>query len=523
MTSAVETDGCASRLTANDNAGKPRGAVKETETIMEILAAYDLTHSFRDAAALVGCAPNTVIRYVRARDAGELRTTPVQRAQLIEPFRTYIEGWVEGSHGRVRADVVEAKLKALGLGYAGSERTIRRAVAEAKATYRAGHRRRFRPWLPEPGLWFQWDYADGPPVEGRRTWLWCAWLAWSRFRVVLAMRDKTLPSVIACLDVTLRRFGGVPTYGLSDNERTLTTEHIAGIAVRHPTMVEVGRHYGLTFASCVPADPQTKGGSESTVRIATADLVPTEANLLPAYSSFADYCLACDRFSDEVNTRPHRATRCPPIERLAHERERLHPLPAEPYTAAFGVSRKVGEIVPVVQFEGGEYSVPDDYAGQEVWVRRHNDQIVIVHVGRDGAHEIKRWQPTVPGQPRHDPADFGPPPPGPLQRTPNARTPDEAAFLAIGSGATQWLLAAAAVGTARTRGKMIAAVALAKIYGSRPVDQALATAAELGRFGDEDLGQLLRHQASAGKGQLCRVDDARSLQPGTAAWAGFGA
>jgi len=43
--------------------------MKETETIMEILAAYDLTQSFRDAAALVGCAPNTVIRYVRARDA----------------------------------------------------------------------------------------------------------------------------------------------------------------------------------------------------------------------------------------------------------------------------------------------------------------------------------------------------------------------------------------------------------------------------------------------------------------------
>jgi hypothetical protein len=68
--------------------------VKETETIMEILAAYDLTHSFRDAAALVGCAPNTVIRYVRARDAGQLRTTPGERSQLIDSFRSYIEGGV---------------------------------------------------------------------------------------------------------------------------------------------------------------------------------------------------------------------------------------------------------------------------------------------------------------------------------------------------------------------------------------------------------------------------------------------
>jgi transposase len=497
--------------------------MKTTEEIMEILAAYDLTRSFRDAAALVGVDHHTVARYVRARDAGELTTTGAQhREQLIDPFRNYIEGWVEDSHGRVRADVVEAKLKALDLGYAGSERTIRRGVAEAKAAYRAGHRRRFRPWLPEPGLWFQWDYADGPLVEGRKTWLWCAWLAWSRFRVVLPIRDKTLPTVIACLDITLRRFGSAPTYGLSDNEKTLTTDHIAGIAVRQSTMVEVGRHYGLTFASCVRADPQSKGGSEATVRIASADLVPTEANLLPEYSSFRQFRDACERFCEEVNTRPHRATRCPPIERLAHERERLHSLPALAYTAAFGVTRKVGEIIPVIQFEGGEYSVPDDYAGQEVWVRQHDDEIVIVHVGRAGAHEIKRWAPTVPGQPRHDPADFGPPPEGPLHRSPKARTSDEAAFLAIGSGAAQWLLAAAAVGTARMRSKMIAAVALAKIYGAAPVDQALATAAELGRFADEDLGQLLQHQASAAKGQFCRVDDAQSLQPGTSAWAGFG-
>lgn len=496
--------------------------MKKTEAIMEILAAYDLTQSFRDAAELTGCSHHTVARYVRARDAGQLQTTPAQRSQLIDRFRNYIEGWVDDSHGRVRADVVQDKLEALGLGYAGSERTIRRAVAEAKVAYRNGHRRRFRPWLPEPGLWFQWDYADGPLVEGRKTWLWCAWLAWSRFRVVLPIRDKTQPTVIGCIDTTLRRFGGAPTYGLSDNEKTLTTEHIARIAVRHPMMVEVGRFYGLTFASCVPADPQTKGGSEATVRIASADLVPTEANLLPGYSSFADYRRACERFCDEVNMRPHRATRCPPIERLAQERERLHPLPAQPYTAAFGITRKVGEIEPVIQFDGGEYSVPDDYVSQEVWVRHQDDEIIIVHVGRDGPREIARWQRTVAGQPRHDPAHFGPAPEGPLHRTPKARTADEAAFLAIGSGAAQWLIAAAAVGSARMRTKMIAAVALAKIYGPGPVDRALATAAELQRFADEDLAHLLRHQATTGTGELCRADGARSLQPGTSAWAGFG-
>src|SRR5947209_6991623 len=489
---------------------------------MEILAAYDLTHSFRAAAELTGCSHHTVARYVRARDAGQLQTTPVQRNQVIDPFRNYIEGWVDDSHGRVRADVVQDKLEALGLGYAGSERTIRRAVAEAKAAYRAGHRRRFRPWLPEPGVWFQWDYADGPLVDGRKTWLWCAWLAWSRYRVVLPVRDNTLPTVIACIDATLRRFGGVPTYGLSDNEKTLTLDHIAHIAVRHPTMVEVGRYYGLTLASCVPADPQSKGGSEATVRIASADLVPTDANLLPDYSSFVEYRGACDAFCERVNARPHRVTRCPPIERLAQERERLHPLPVASYTAAFGVTRGVGKIEPVINFDGGEYSVPDDYVGQTVWVRQQDDEIVIVHVGRDGAREIARWEPTVPGQPRHDPAHFGPPPEGPLHRTPRARTPDEAAFLAIGPGAQQWLITGAAAGTLRIRTKMIAAVALASFHSAATVDRALGVAAELGRFADEDLGQLLRYQSVAHPGAVRRADEANTLQTGTSVWTGFG-
>jgi hypothetical protein len=72
------------------------------------------------------------------------------------------------------------------------------------------------------------------------------------------------------------------------------------------------------------------------------------------------------------------------------------------------------------------------------------------------------------------------------------------------------------------RTKMIAAVALAKIYGFNPVDHALAAAAELGRFADEDLALLMRHQATARPGAVQRLDEMRSLQAGTSAWAGFG-
>jgi hypothetical protein len=34
------------------------------------------------------------------------------------------------------------------MGYSGSERSTRRAVAEVKEAWRAGRRRRYRPWVP---------------------------------------------------------------------------------------------------------------------------------------------------------------------------------------------------------------------------------------------------------------------------------------------------------------------------------------------------------------------------------------
>ncbi len=58
----------------------------------------------------------------------------------------------------------------------------------------------------------------------------------------------------------------------------MSTGHVAGIAVRHPLIVAVGNHYGVTVATCVPADPEIKSGFERTVQIAKADLVPTDSN-----------------------------------------------------------------------------------------------------------------------------------------------------------------------------------------------------------------------------------------------------
>ena len=66
-------------------------------------------------------------RYVAARDAGGLSDRPAARPQVIDEYLPKIEEWVERSKGKVRADMAHEKLVALG--YTGSERTTRRAVA----------------------------------------------------------------------------------------------------------------------------------------------------------------------------------------------------------------------------------------------------------------------------------------------------------------------------------------------------------------------------------------------------------
>ncbi len=491
--------------------------MKSREEIMEILEAFDLTGSFRDAGELAGCSHHTVAFWVARRDAGELPDDgPQRRERITDPFLPKIEEWVERSSGKIRADVAFDKLEALG--FTGSERTVRRAVAEVKANYRRGRRRVYRPWIPEPGMWAQWDWGTGPTVAGRTTVLFCAWLAWCRFRVVIPCWDRTMPTLIGCLDRAMRAFGGAPTYWLTDNERTVTIDHVAGVAVRHPEMVAIGGHYGITVATCVPADPESKGGSEATVRIAKADLVPTDANLRDDYQSWAELVEACEVWMDGVNARPHRATRRAPVEMLAEEQQRLHRLPDRPYTAVFGETRKVSWSA-TISFGGVLYSVPHTLADETVWVRVDGDQVVVTHCAVSGPVEVARHQRSTPGHPMIDDAHDPPRPAGPLARKPRPTSAAEAEFLALGEGARLWLVEAASAGTSRVKVKMAEAVQLARLHGQVHVDWALGHAATYARFADGDLASIL---AAHPVGERRTATDGYSLQHGTSAWEGFG-
>ena len=149
-----------------------------------MLEAFDLTGSLRAAAELAGCLaphggpacrrpgraapcptgppPAAADRRVPAQDRGVGRARRRARSAPTWPTRSWSRS-----------------------GYTGSERSTRRAVAAVKKDYRLGRVRVHRPWVTEPGMWLQYDFGDGPVIDGVKTVLFVAWLAWSRFRVVL--------------------------------------------------------------------------------------------------------------------------------------------------------------------------------------------------------------------------------------------------------------------------------------------------------------------------------------------------
>ena len=429
--------------------------MKTERSIMDILEAFDLYGSYRAAAKHVGCSPNTVKKFVLARAAGDPLPKRVVRAKLTDDYLDKIEELIARSEGNIMAKKIHEALQTMG--FTGSEKTTSRAVREAKNAYAATRQRVHKPWIPAPGQWLQYDFGDGPLVNGQATVLFVAWLAWSKFRFVIPLFDKQMPSVIGALDACFRTLGGVPAAVLTDNERTVTVDHVCNLPVRNHRIVSAARWYGTAIHTCVPYDPATKGGVENAVKVAKADLVPTGVNLRAEYASFAELQAACDQWTHDINHRQHAAGFIP-AERLQDELAHLHPVPAEPYQLAVGQLRSVPVNTPMVTYDHVQYSVPHTWMGTKVMVRQDltNNQLVITARDGDGiTRHVASHTLGARGDVIIDDAHFPlNTPSGPQQRAIIPKSAVERQFLAIGAGAQAYIRAAAADGTPRLKERL---------------------------------------------------------------------
>ncbi len=350
------------------------------------------------------------------------------------------------------------------------------------------------PWIPEPGKWAQYDFSDGPEINGKKTTLFHYYLPYSKYRIVLHIPDQSLPCVIAALHTCFQLAGGVPRYVLTDNAKTAALHHVATVAVLNAAMVKFAAAYGFTLRTCVPYDPASKGGVERAVRVAKEHLCPCETNLVASYESTALFKEAIEAYNREINATPHSGSGSLPISVLKEEREAFSPLPKTLYVGAFGVERKVESKMPIVRFGRCGYSVPPNMRGLPVYVRQAGDEVVIVALEREGAIEIARHQRGEPYgyviSPEHkDPSH----PSGPLARRPVPTNPTEAKFLGLSDFAATWLERAAGRGTPKIADTIGILAKAEPIRASGAISESLA----LDDFGHATIKALLARAKQA--------------------------
>jgi transposase len=438
---------------------------------LDIINAYRELGSYRAAAKLCGTTHKTVRRIVE-RQQGAPRPGRPRRPRSTDVVAELIAERVERTQGRISAKRLLVAARAAG--YEGSERSFRRAVAEAKAAHR--RRRQFRPWLPSPGGFLVIDWAEEQPFS-----LFCAVFPWSRWRFVRFAAARRRETVLSLLAECFEEAGGVPAVVLSDRMAGLRATTVANVVVPHPDYVRFALRYGFRPDFCEAHDPQSKGVVEHLVGYAQADLLVPEgpfATLAEANAAAAVWCA-------EVNSRPHSEIAAVPAERLAREREALRPLPSLRPPLRQGELRKVDRLA-CVRFGSARYSVPHALVGKQVELLATAGEVVIVHESR----EVARHPLVAPGEVSLQDEHYGSPA-RPPARAVRPRSQAERSFLALGEIAEQYLRAAAAAGTQRLASELEAIVALEPAHGHDALVAALERAHAFHRFRAADVRAIL--------------------------------
>jgi hypothetical protein len=443
---------------------------------MDIVNAYAELGSYRAVAELCGTSPKTVKRIVERQRRGSVERVHVARPRNVDAVTELIAERVRMSAGRISAKRLLPVVR--GAGYSGSGRSLRRAVAEAKAAWRQ-ERRAYRPWVPVMGehLLIDWGSEGGSQQ-------FCAVLPWSRYRFVRFAADQQQATTLRLLAECFEELGGVPAVVLTDRMGCLKGGIVANVVVPHPEYVRFAAQYGFRPDFCEAADPESKGMVEALVGYAQRDLI-VPAMTEGGWSDLGAANAAARAWCAEVNGRVHSEIVAIPAERLAIERERLRPLPSLRPAVRAGVVRKVDRLA-TVRFGSARYSVPHGLVGAEVTVAARDGEVVI----HQGATEVARHRIVGPGEVAITDEHYGGPRSQP-RRAVRPRTPGEVAFLGLGPTAEAFLRAAAAAGTARLEAELREIAVLADAWGREALTSALDRATRFRRFRAADVRAIL--------------------------------
>ncbi len=452
---------------------------------MDIISAYQQVGSYRAAAQLCGTTHKTVRRVVEKFEAGNPPQSRVERTHNYDVVAELVAERVKKSQGRLSAKRMLPTARAAG--YDGSARNFRRLVADAKVLWRNEHHRGRRPAVWSPGEYLVIDWAEAAPG----LFLFCAVLAFSRWRFVAFATDQRASTTLALIAEALGAIGGVPVRVLADRMACLKGGVVANVVVPTPDYVRLASHYGFAPDFCHADDPQSKGVVENLCGYAQRDLaVPllTDAAIEDSGVDLRGANVAAKAWCAEVNAAVHSEICAVPDERLIIERELLQPLPSlRLQIGAPSVLRKVDRL-SCIRYASARYSVPTRLIGTSVAVVVDHGAVCLLEPATGvivAEHEL-----GAPGSASILDAHYDGPRPAP-NRGPRPRTTVEKQFCALGADAQAFLVGAAAIGNTRLASELEILLALGAAHGTDVLIAALRRAVAFRRFRAADVRSIL--------------------------------
>jgi transposase len=470
---------------------------------MDIISAYQQVGSYRGAAELCGTTHRTVKRVVKKFEAGEAAPLRAERGHNYDAVAEVVAERVKKSQGRMSAKRMLPIARAAG--YDGSARNFRRLVAQAKVLWRSNHHRGRRPAVWSPGEYLVIDWAEAAPG----LFLFCAVLAFSRWRFVAFATDQRASTTLALIAEALGAIGGVPVRVLADRMGCLKGGVVANVVIPTSEYIRVATHYGFAPDFCHASDPESKGIVENLCGYSQRDLaVPllTEAAIIGVPVDLRAANAAARAWCVEVNTAVHSEICAVPEERLIIERELLGPLPSlRLQIGAPAVFRKVDRL-SCVRYASARYSVPTRLIGAKVAVVVDHGAVCLVEPSTGmivAEHEL-----AAPGTASILDDHYDGPRPEP-SRGPRPKTHTEQQFCALGEDAEAFLVGAAAIGNTRLGSELEILLALGAAHGEQALVAALRRAVAFKRFRAADVRSILA--AGAGTPQPRPAGDALIL------------
>jgi transposase len=443
---------------------------------MDMTIAYREVGTYRGAAAMCGCDPKTIKRALARLAAGEMPPARKEPERNYDAVRDVVVARVERTSARITAKRLVPEARAAG--YAGSARNFRRLVAQAKAEWRRTHHRGRRPAVWSPGDTLVIDWGSEGPLH-----VFCAVLAWSRWRFVRFATDERAETTMAMLAECFETVGGVPKVVLADRMGCLKGGVVANVVIPTPDYVRFATHYRFRPDFCEGGDPASKGIVENLVGYAKSDLViPTAPDVGHLTEANADAVVWCA----EVNDQLHSEICAVPAERLVTEVELLGPLPSLRPRIGRVALRKVDRL-SCVRIGSARYSVPVRLIGRIVEVIAADGRVKVV----DADEVVADHALVAPGEASIVDNHYGGARPDKPLRKLRPSTPAEKAFVALGPAAEAFLKGAAAAGVTRLGVELEELAGLEAAHGTETLVAALERAVAFGRWRAADVRSII--------------------------------